>query len=63
MNSSSDGTNPAVPYRLCFMDENTYFKVAVPTFWHPGYFSLELVHHYHDDEYVGRIIQALLEDG
>jgi hypothetical protein len=50
LNGSDDGTNPAVGHRLCWMDEETSFKVAVTSFWHAGNFSLELVHRYHDDE-------------
>jgi hypothetical protein len=48
-----DGSNPVAAYRSCWIDDDaTYFKVAVPGFWHPGNFTLELAHRYRDDEYV-----------
>ncbi|KAH6636324.1 hypothetical protein F5144DRAFT_487202 [Chaetomium tenue] len=48
-----DGSNPVAEYRSCWInDDATYFKVAVPGFWHPGNFTLELAHRYRDDEYV-----------
>ncbi|KAK4137170.1 hypothetical protein BT67DRAFT_438425 [Trichocladium antarcticum] len=54
LNSSNDGTSHAVGYRLCWLDQDTSFKLAVPSFWHPGSFSLELVHRYRDDENLTR---------
>ncbi|KAK3295724.1 uncharacterized protein B0H64DRAFT_152767 [Chaetomium fimeti] len=48
-----DGSDPVASYRSCWIDDDaTYFKVAVPGFWHPGNFTLELAHRYRDDEYV-----------
>ncbi|KAK4123331.1 hypothetical protein N657DRAFT_573795 [Parathielavia appendiculata] len=49
-NATWDGSNPVAKYWGCWIDEETYFKAAVPGFWHPGNFSLELSHHYKDDE-------------
>ncbi|KAK4156703.1 hypothetical protein C8A00DRAFT_30366 [Chaetomidium leptoderma] len=49
-NATADGSNPVAGYKSCWIDQDTYFKVAVPSFWHPGNFSLELAHHYRDDE-------------
>ncbi|KAH6849940.1 hypothetical protein B0I37DRAFT_352483 [Chaetomium sp. MPI-CAGE-AT-0009] len=46
-----DGSNPVSSYRSCWIDDDaTYFKVAVPGFWHPGNFTLELAHRYRDGE-------------
>jgi len=49
-NASADGSDPMAAYRTCSSDERTHFGVSVPNFWHPGNFSLELAHHYRDDE-------------
>lgn len=49
-NASVDGSNPVAGYRACWIDESTYFHTAIPGFWHPGNFSIELAHHYRDDE-------------
>jgi hypothetical protein len=49
-NATLDGSDPMADYVLCWEDVATFFKVAVPAFWRPGNFSLELVHHYHDDK-------------
>ncbi|AEO68797.1 uncharacterized protein THITE_2012276, partial [Thermothielavioides terrestris NRRL 8126] len=49
-NATIDGSDPVAGYRSCWLDSQTFFKVAVPSFWHPGNFTLELAHHYRDDE-------------
>ena len=49
-NATLDGSDPVAEYRSCWADATTTFRVAVPAFWHPGNFSLELAHHYRDDE-------------
>lgn len=49
-NATLDGSDPVASYNSCWHDDLTYFKVAVPAFWHPANFSLELAHRYKDDE-------------
>ncbi|KAK4106221.1 hypothetical protein N658DRAFT_11470 [Parathielavia hyrcaniae] len=50
-NATRDGSNPVAEYRGCWTgDTETFFRAAVPAFWHPGNFALELAHHYKDDE-------------
>jgi hypothetical protein len=49
-NATLDGSDPVAEYHTCWVDSVTSFRVAVPAFWHPGVFSLELSHHYRDDE-------------
>ncbi|KAJ4304214.1 hypothetical protein N0V88_001827 [Collariella sp. IMI 366227] len=48
--ASLDGTNPVVGYKACLLDDDTAFHVAIPNFWHPANFSLDMAHHYRDDE-------------
>ncbi|KAH6624650.1 hypothetical protein B0J18DRAFT_410084 [Chaetomium sp. MPI-SDFR-AT-0129] len=43
-NATLDGSDPVASYNSCWHDDLTYFKVAVPAFWHPANFSLELAH-------------------
>jgi hypothetical protein len=49
-NASLDGSGAIARYKTCWVDETTYFRVAVPGFWHPGNFSIELAHRYRDNE-------------
>jgi hypothetical protein len=55
-NASADGSDPVVGYHGCWIDDKSYFKAALPSFWQPGIFSLELAHRYHDDEYVTQFL-------
>jgi hypothetical protein len=48
--ASLDGSGAIARYKTCWVDETTYFRVAVPGFWHPGNFSIELAHRYRDNE-------------
>ncbi|KAK0732885.1 hypothetical protein B0T21DRAFT_385060 [Apiosordaria backusii] len=47
---STDWENPVAGYQLCWFDSTTFFKSSVPSFEHPGNFSVEVAHTYHDDE-------------
>ncbi|KAK0674292.1 hypothetical protein QBC41DRAFT_52758 [Cercophora samala] len=47
---AGDWQNPVAGYQLCWRDNSTYFTSSVPWFDHPGNFSLEVAHTYHDDE-------------
>ncbi|KAK4204488.1 hypothetical protein QBC40DRAFT_192113 [Triangularia verruculosa] len=49
---SNDWENPVAGYQTCLYDNATatYFRSSVPSFDHPGNFSLEVSHTYHDDE-------------
>ncbi|KAK3302337.1 uncharacterized protein B0T15DRAFT_301686 [Chaetomium strumarium] len=49
-NADGDGSNPVVGYRPCVNDQRTFIKSSVVNFWHPGNFTIEVVHHYHDNE-------------
>ncbi len=49
-NATIDGSGDIADYRWCWIDEGTYFMVSVPSFWHPGNFSIELAHRYRDAE-------------
>ncbi|KAK4650351.1 hypothetical protein QC762_706665 [Podospora pseudocomata] len=48
--STTDWRTPVAGYQLCWRDDWTFFKSSVPSFEHPGNFSLEVAHTYHDDE-------------
>ena len=58
-NATADGSGAIADYRWCWIDEDTYFKVSVPSFWHPGNFSIELAHHYRDAEQVHQLLTLL----
>ncbi|KAK4179662.1 hypothetical protein QBC36DRAFT_308013 [Triangularia setosa] len=48
--SSTDWRTPVASYQICWVGDSTYFKSSVQSFEHPGNFSLEVAHTYHDDE-------------
>jgi hypothetical protein len=52
ISANEDGTGGAVGYRRCWSDKETSFDVVVPSFFHPGNFTIEMAHRYRDDEYV-----------